>query len=156
MKTIWTLLISIMMSIGLSGCTCNDKKPPHRAFYNKTSNYGMQYHITLYEAFQDGGAHSIQCGDWHYIPTHIYTDRLGVIEGDEIIWKNLDGQEFPFEENGMSASEVHLNITKKSIEVQGFTYKSGNDTMNGTYRVEVSSPDSWGVPIVKGIPLLEE
>jgi len=43
MKRIWTLLISIMMLIGLSGCNCNDKKPPHRALYNKTSNYGMQH-----------------------------------------------------------------------------------------------------------------
>jgi len=146
------LTMSILIMILLSAC-CNDKKPPHRAIYSKTSGYEMQYHIILYEPFSDGGGHSIKCGSWHYIPTHIYTDKLGSLNGTEIIWKNLDGDDFPFATGGQNSSDIHVVIQNNTIKVQGFSYKSGNDTMNGTYKIETTSPDSWGVPIVKGHPL---
>jgi len=56
--------MSILMMILLSAC-CNDKKPPHRAIYSKTSGYGMQYHIVLYEPTSGGATHSIKCQSWN-------------------------------------------------------------------------------------------
>ena len=150
MKKIGIIFIGIIL---LFGCACGDKKPPQRALYKKDNISGMQYHIVLYEPFGTGGAHSIKCGSWEYVPTHIYTDKLGTMNGNDVIWKNLDEMDYPFEQNGQNIRDVHLIISKDKITIQGFNYKSGLNTMNGTYKVETTSPDSWGVPIVKGHPL---
>lgn len=155
MKKILTI-VSVMLAMMILVSCCSDKKPPHRAIYSQTSGHDMQYHIILYEPFSDGGAHSLKCGSWNYIPTHIYTDNLGELRGDEVIWKNLDGQDFPFEERGQASHDIYLNITLNTIEIKGFSYKSGNDTMNSSYKVETSSPDSWGIPIVQGTHLPNE
>ena len=140
------LTMSIVMMILLSAC-CNDKKPPHRAFYNKTSQYGMQYHITLYQPSYGGGTHSFKCGSWSYSPFHVFTARLGVLRGDEVIIKSLDMGLPPY--YGQDPSEISLVIGKDTIKISGVN----GGVYNGTYKVETTSPDSWGVSIEKGHPL---
>ena len=130
----------------LSAC-CNDKKPPHRAIYSKMSGYGMQYHIVLYQPSYGGGTHSFKCGSWSYSPFHVFTDRLGVLRGDEVIIKSLDMGLPPY--YGQDPSEISLVIGKDTIKISGVN----GGVYNGTYKVETTSPDSWGVPIEKGHPL---
>ena len=146
MKRIWTLFISIVMLIGLSGCFFDEKPPPARAFFNKTSAYGMQYHIILYDPASNGGTHTMKHQSWTYSPFHIYTDRLGTLTGEDVIFKNLDECPPPFEENGQNNSDIHLSITKDTINISGV--KGG--IFNGTYKVETSPPSSWGIEIDKG------
>jgi len=146
MKRILFLLISLLMLMLLISCNCNEKKPPARAFFNKTSAYGMQYHITLYEPASNGGTHTMKCQSWTYSPFHIYTDRLGTLTGEDVIFKNLDECPPPFEENGQNNSDIHLSITKHTINISGVN----GGIFNGTYKVETSSPSSWGIEIDKG------
>ena len=149
MKRILFLLISLLMLMLLISCNCNEKKPPARAFFNKTSAYGMQYHITLYQPSYGGGTHSFKCGSWSYSPFHIFTDKLGKLKGDEVIIKSIDMAEPPYVDHGQNLNDISLVITKKTISISGV--KGG--VYNGTYTVETSSPDSWGVPIEEGIQL---
>ena len=130
-------------------CTCNEKEPLARAFYNKTSQYGMQYHITLYQPSYGGGTHSLKCGSWSYSPFHVFTDRLGALRGDEVIIKSIDMAEPPYVDYGQNLSEISLLIGKDTVTISGV--KGG--VYNGTYEVETTSLDSWGVPIEKGHPL---
>lgn len=109
----------------------------------------MQYHIILYQPSYGGGTHSFKCGSWSYSPFHVFTDRLGTLRGDEVIIKSIDMAEPPYVDHGQNLSDIRLVITKNTIQITGV--KGG--VYNGTYKVETSSPDSWGVPIEQGHPL---
>jgi len=146
MKRILFLLISLLMLMLLQSCCSSGNKPPRRAIYSQTSGYGMQYHIILYQPSYRGGTHIPTCGSWEYSPFHVFTDKLGKLKGNDVIIKSLDMAEPPYVDHGQNLNDISLMITKKTISISGV--KGG--VYNGTYTVETSSPDSWGVPIVKG------
>jgi len=152
MKRILFLLISLLMLMLLISCNCNEKKPPARAFFNKTSAYGMQYHITLYQPSYGGGTHSFKCGSWSYSPFHVFTDRLGTLKGDEVIIKGMGMSEPPYVDYGQVLNDINLLITRDTVKITGVK----GEVYNGVYKVETSSPDSWGVPINEEIFLPEE
>jgi len=54
--------------------------------------------------------------------------------------------ELPFEENGQNMNDIRMIVTNQAVQIQGV--KGG--ILNGTYKVETTSPDSWDVPIEKG------
>ena len=147
MKKMITIISSLLMIVLLSACTCGKKKPPHRAIYSQESGYGMQYHIILYQPSYGGATHSFRCGSWTYSEFHIYTDNLGAMKGDDVIWKNGGGHfdGLPFSKNGQQMHDINLVITKNNIQISGV---KGN-IFNGKYRVETSSPDSWGIRITR-------
>lgn len=152
MKGIWVVVIGIVIIIGLNGCSCNEEKPPRRAIFNKTSDYSMQYHIILYEPSYGGGTHSFKCGSWSYSPFHIFTDRLGTLREDEVIIKSIDMAEPPYVDDGQDLGDIGLLITRDTIKITGV--KGG--VYDGTYKVETTSPDSWGIPIDQGVYLPKE
>ncbi|RUM76858.1 MAG: hypothetical protein DSZ12_01150 [Sulfurovum sp.] len=152
MKRILFLLISLLMLMLLISCNCNEKKPPARAFFNKTSAYGMQYHITLYQLSYGGGTHSFKCGSWSYSPFHVFTDRLGTLKGDEVIIKGMGMSEPPYVDYRQVLNDINLLITRDTVKITGVK----GEVYNGVYKVETSSSDSWGVPINEEIFLPEE
>jgi len=131
---------------------CNDKKPPNRAIYSQTSGYGMQYHIILYQPSYGGGTHSFKCGSWSYSPFHVFTDRLGTLKGDEVIIKGMGMSEPPYVDHGQVLNDINLLITRDTVKITGVK----GEVYNGVYKIETSSPDSWGVPIDEEIFLPEE
>jgi len=137
-------IISLMI-IGfyLAGCGVNcSGEPPKRAYSHQGGGYGMQYHISLYPPYASL-SHALKCNEYEYLVIHIYTDDLGDIRGDRVIWKNNDGYDIPFDDNGDSKENITLMLSQKQIVVTGFK----NNRDNGTYKVDDGPPDSWGVPI---------
>jgi len=151
MKKILVIMSAILTMIILVSC-CNDKKPPRRAIYSQTSGYGMQYHIILYQPSYGGGTHSFKCGSWSYSPFHVFTDRLGTLKGDEVIIKGMGMSEPPYVDYGQVLNDINLLITRDTVKITGVK----GEVYNGVYKVETSSPDSWGVPIDEEIFLPEE
>jgi len=135
MKKISIILISLIMMIGLIGCIGCDDKPSKRAYFHNNGGLGMQYHITIYEPYGQL-SHAVGCTKYEYIPLHIYTDNLGIMKGDAVVWKNPSGDDMPFSENGEDPSRITLNISKNSIIVHGFKSKN----TNGKYKVKNTAP----------------
>jgi len=152
MKTLLMLTMSVVVLLTITSCTCNEKKPLERAFYNETSKYGMQYHITLYQPSYGGGTHSFKCGSWSYSPFHVFTDRLGILRGDEVIIKSIDMVEPPYVDHGQNLGDISLIISRDMVKISGVN----GGVYNGTYKVETTSPNSWGVPIEQGIQIPNE
>jgi len=144
MKFFLTITGSIMIAMGLIGCIGCDSKPPKRAYQHKNAGLGMQYHYVIFEPSGEL-SHSLGCTKYEYVPLHIYVDDIGNVSGDSIVWKNPEGNEVPFGEQKENEKNIILSITKDKIRVSGFL--NGYKNLNGTYQIETSSPDSWGVSI---------
>lgn len=145
MKKIIILIASIFIAIGLVGCLgCGDKKPPKRAYVHQGGGHGMAHHISYYFPLAIL-SHSSPCTKYEYATIHMYMDHLGALTGDEIIWKNFEGQDVPFEERGESIDNIRVSIDSTKVMLSGLV--SGYKNENGTYKIETSSPDSWSTPI---------
>jgi len=145
MKKIIILIASIFIAIGLVGCLgCDDKKPSKKAYVHKGGGYGMAYHIAYYFPLAIS-SHSSPCTKYEYATTHMYMDHLGALRGDEIVWKNFEGQDIPFEERGESIDNIRISIDSNIVKVDGLV--SGYKDENGIYKIETTSPDSWDTPI---------
>lgn len=141
------ILILIFSSLLLVGCgvVCKDE-PPKRAVMQENGGMGMQYHFVLYEPVGDAGhTPSLKCTNYEYGRSHLYTDSLGVVQGDAIIWEAYH--------QGESASMLPEDIqnhtsfifSKSAVTIKGAT--EAYSYLNGEWRIETSSPNSWGVPI---------
>jgi len=84
---------------------------------------------------------TLKCSEYVYSKIDFYTDDLGQINGDKVIWKNSYG-DVNFSDYGEDPAKIRLYFSKEKVAVSG--WNSYND---GTYKVETTSPDSWGVPI---------
>lgn len=145
MKKILILIGSILITIGLVGCLgCGEKKPPKRAYMHQGGGYGMAYQISYYFPLAML-SHSSPCKKYEYVTTHMYMDHLGTLSGDEIIWKNFEGQEIPFGERGESIDNIRVSIDSNTVKVDGLV--SGYKDENGIYKIETTPPDSWDTPI---------
>jgi len=139
MKKILTVLISMILIIGLTACGTNEKHYiPKRAIIDTNGGYGMSYHVILFMMVSGGGYIS-------YVSMDLYMDDLGSHRGDEILWKNYLGDDLAIEEGGENLTHVHVNVDAKTVNVTGYTL-DGFRMINGNYKVETSSPDSWGIP----------
>ena len=136
------ILLLIIIGFGIIGCGINcSGKPPKRAYFHQDKGYDMRYHISLYFSAPIGShSVSVKCTEYEYVAIHIYVDDVGVVKGDSIIWKNGRGDEFPLEENGDQGENITVGITNDTVTVNGFQ----DNKINGTYKVETTSPDSWG------------
>ena len=142
-KIIISFGILIMMCL-VVGCGINcPSKPPKRAYFFNGGGYGMSYHVAAYRPASQLSHNPTACTKYEYISFHIYFDEYGTFNGDEIVWKNFQGGDIPFVENGEVQSNITITISKDKIVIKGFR----NQIENGTYKIETSSPDSWGVPI---------
>jgi len=144
MKKIAILVISLTIMLSFMGC---NKKPPKRAYYNKESAYGMRYYISLYFATNTSGSHSpsLKPAKYEYSTMYIYSDDLGTLKGDKVIMVDGINEPLPLAETGQQKEDITLILSKKQIVIEGFN--NNQKFRNGTYQVETSSPDSWGVPI---------
>lgn len=143
----YLLLIAILL--GLTGCINCPSKPPKRAILHKTGGMGMQYHFTLYFPVE-GNSHSstLKCPKQEYLVSYIYTDDLGAVKRDDLIWNiRLVADEYrPIPESEAIQKQTTLIFTKKDVTVQGLT--GDFKPYNGTYKIETSSPESWGINLV--------
>jgi hypothetical protein len=148
MKKVIAITVIIL---GLIGCSINcPSMPPKRAVMHQGGGMGMQYYFTLYLPME-GTSHSptLKCPKQEYQVTHVYTDDLGTVQRENLIWKiRLYGNEYrPIPETDVAQSQTTLTFTKKDVIVQGLT---GNfEIYNGTYKIETSSPESWGIALVE-------
>lgn len=139
MKKILMVLSSLILIFGLIGCGSHKKKIiPNRATVDVNGGYGMQYHVAIYMLEYPGGQP-------YYVRVNIYMDYLGTVKGNDILWKNYNGDDSALEEGGEDLSNVRVIINEDIVEVQGFV-QEGYADINGKYTIETSSPDSWGVP----------
>jgi hypothetical protein len=135
------ILLMIIVSLGLVSCGINcESKPPKRAIMHQLGGMGMQYHFSIYIP-GSGIQHSAKCPSYDYAKIDIYADNLGSLRGDEVIWNNSYG-EVNFTDYGENPHNIQLILSAKQVVISNWT--SSN---NGTYEVEDTPPDSWGVPI---------
>ncbi len=143
-KIIIGLGILVMMCL-MVGCGINcSSKPSKRAYIHNKGGLGMQYHFVLFEP-SGKLSHSAGCTEYEYIPLHVYVDNMHNVKGDEMVWRNPEGYEVPFAEFGENPEDIRLSINQNQINVSGL--RDGYKNLNGAYKIEVSSPDSWGVSI---------
>jgi hypothetical protein len=136
-------ILSFIMVLGLIGCGINcSGKPPKRAYIHQVGGYSMQYHYSIYiPSAKSGHSPSVKCSEYEYSKIDIYTDDLENVRGDAVIWKSLYG-DLAFEDYGENPANITLDFSTEKVIISGWS--SIND---GTYKVETSSPDSWGIPI---------
>ena len=127
------IVLITMMILGLVGCgsTC-PSEPPRYAQYIEGGGYGMQYHFKLYDVRGDAQhTPSLRCTQYTYITTDLYTDDLGNVNIDSIIWiDNYNNNAYPAEQK----NQMKLYVSKSKIVVSGHTgvYSS----LNGTYPIQ--------------------
>lgn len=151
MKKIITLII---VSLVLVSCAINcDSKPPKRAIMHATGAMGMQYHFTLYEPVE-GSSHggSFKCPKIEYLPSQVYTDDLGTVSRNNLVWISYYNEEIPFDEN--MRQNTSFTFTKREVTIKGLTQDFKD--LNGVYKIEETSPDSWGVPIANSVEFKDE
>ena len=127
------IVLTTMMILGLVGCgtTCPNE-PPRYAKYIEGGGYGMAYHFEIYDV-QGDAQHtpSSRCTQYTYIRTDLYTDDLGNVNIDSIIWiDNHNNNAYPAEQK----NQIKLYVSKSKIVVSGHTdiYSS----LNGTYPIQ--------------------
>ena len=135
------ILFFIMISLGFVSCGVNcSGVPPKRAIMHESGGYDMTYYFSIYIPVS-GLSHSPSCPKYEYAKIDIYTDDLGMITGDKVIWKSLYG-DLAFEDYGEDPENITLQLSNEKVIISGWSRIN-----DGTYKVEISSPDSWGVPI---------
>ncbi|MBA1420610.1 MAG: hypothetical protein FAF03_07080 [Epsilonproteobacteria bacterium] len=146
MKKIIILMLVSFLFVGCGPLGC-DGEPPTRATLDENGGYGMRYHFTLYEVLANGGVNphnlSVSCKEYEYYKSEIYTDDLGAVNGSQVIWKNR------FQGRDMQTSEqmAKLTFTFSDTQVQIDGFENEYSFENIDYKVETSSPESWGIPI---------
>ena len=137
----------IWLSFLVVGCGmfCSSE-PPRRAIIEGNGGYGMQYHFILYNPLGDAKHNTpeLKCIKYRYATSHIYTDSLGSQNGSSIIWKS--SQDFEMISQNVLDS-AYFVFGDETIQISGL--KGSDEYYNGTWKIEKSSPDSWGVPIIK-------
>lgn len=141
-KMIKKLLLLLAIGLGLISCGTDClNKPPNRAYIHESSGYDMTYHFSIYIPSSGISHNPTDCTEYEYAKIDIYTDDMGTITGDKVIWNNLYG-EVAFQDYGVDPANITLNFLNKAVTISGW-----DRYHNGTYKVETSSPDSWGTPI---------
>ena len=136
-----------LLSFLLVGCGVCPSKPPKRAILEANGGEGMRYHFIMYNAVGDAKHNNItpRCTKYGYGKSHIYTDNLGSVNGGSILWKAFyQGQNSNMLPVNIQDS-AHFVFGDKNIQISGL--KDEYKSLNGTWQIEKSSPDSWGVPI---------
>jgi len=145
MKKIMIFLGVLAMLCLVVGCAVNcPSLPPKRAIMHNTGGMGMRYHFTLYEPVE-GYAHtpSAKCPKQEYLPSQVYTDDLGVVNRNNLIWISFYNEEIPFDE--AMKRNTQFIFTKESVTIQGLT--GDFQDLNGVYKIETTPPSSWSVSI---------
>ena len=127
------IVLTTMMILGLVGCgtTC-PSEPPRYAKYIEGGGHGMAYHFEIYDV-QGDAQHtpSLRCTQYTYIKTDLYTDDLGNVNIDSIIWiDNYNNNAYPAEQK----NQMKLYVSKSKIVVSGHT--GAYSSLNGTYPIQ--------------------
>jgi hypothetical protein len=137
------IVLVIVMILGIVGCGINcPSKPPKRAYVFNDGGYGMSYHVAVYVPASQLSHNLTACTKYEYDSFHMYVDHFGTLNGDEIIWKNFEGGEIPFAENGEVQSDITVKIFKDKIVLSGFK----DNAENGVYKIETTPPDGSLIP----------
>ena len=142
-KMMKKILLWTVICFGIVGCGMNcSGEPPKRAYNHQGGGYGMRYHYSIYiPSALSGHSPSVKCTKYEYAKIDIYTDDLGTITGDKVIWNNLYG-EVAFQDYGEDPKNITLHFSNEAVTISGWS--SAN---NGVYKIETTPPESWGVPI---------
>ncbi len=136
------MLLYLAIGLGLIGCGTEClNKPPKRAFVHANGGYNMIYHVSIYIPTSGISHNPTDCTGYEYAKIDIYTDDMGTVTGDKVIWKSLYG-DVGFKDYGVDPANITLVFSNKSVVIAGW-----DRYHNGTYKIETTSPDSWGVPI---------
>jgi len=140
------IIFLVLTSLLLVGCGVNCKgEPPKRAIMHNTGAMGMAYHYTLYKPLANKShSASFECTDYSYFPSEVYTDNLGTVDLNSLIWKNLDGDDMPIR----NRNKVKFIFSSQYVTINGLENEEIKN-YGGRYKIEISSPDSWGIPIEK-------
>ena len=141
------IILMLVLLFGLVGCgVICPSKPPKRAVMHNAGGMGMRYHFVMYEPVGDAGhTPSLKCTKYEYGRSHIYVDDLGLVDGDSIIWvASYQGQTSEMIPVDIKKS-AHFRFERKEISITGLS--GGYEYLNGIWRIETSSPSSWGIPI---------
>jgi uncharacterized protein YceK len=125
-------IVVFIMALGLVGCgaICKDA-PPRKAEYIQGGGYDMAYHFKLYDVQGDGGAMAGRgCTKYSYITTDLYSDNLGNVTADSIVWIDLRGNvAYPLEQK----NQMKIYLSKNKIVISGHT--GDYAYLNGEYPV---------------------
>ena len=130
-------ILSFIMVLGLVGCGINcESEPQRQAYMHASGGMGMQYHFSLYDVVGDARHNRLRlkCTKYKYVKTDIYTDSLGEMNIEEVIW--IDSQNrtiYPIEES----NKIRIYLSKEKIITIGYDY---NGDTRGEYKVKASPP----------------
>jgi len=127
-----------IFSLIACGSSKKDDTAPKRAIVHNTGGYGMQYKVDLFMPVHDRYG-------YYYVQIDMYMDDLNKVNGSEILWKNYLGDDLALEEGGENLENVSVTVGTDTVQVKGFRQEGYNDA-NGKYKIETTSPDSWGIP----------
>jgi len=117
----------------LVGCGVNCKsEPPRKSEYIQGGGYGMVHHFRLYDPQGDAGhTPSLKCTQYTYTKTDLYSDDLGNVTADEIVWIDLRGNNaYPAEQK----NQMKIYLSKNKVIISGHTGEYAY--LNGTYPVK--------------------
>ena len=126
-------IMSFLMVLGLVSCgvVCKDA-PPRYAEYIEGGGHGMVYHFRLYDVRGDGGALAGRgCTKYSYIATDLYSDSLGNVVADEVVWiDRLGNTAYPEEQK----YKLRIFLSKNIIKISGHTGVYAE--LNGEYPIK--------------------
>ena len=132
------IVLTTMMILGLVGCGVNcPSKPEARAYYYQGKSSMMTYHIGLFFPLSSSShSPSLKCPRISYLKLDVYTDKLGNVNGDEVIFED-HGYRYNLDQS------VKFFFAKNEVSVNHML----DPNVDGTYKTESTPPESWGVPI---------
>ena len=132
------IILMLVLLFGLISCGINcPSKLEARAYYYQGKSSMMTYHIGLFFPLSSSShSPSLKCPRISYLKLDVYTDKLGNVNGDEVIFED-HGYRYNLDQS------VKFFFGKDEVRVNNIS----DPNVDGIYKVERSSPNSWGVPI---------
>jgi len=122
----------MLVSLVLIGCGINCKgEPPKKAKYLDGGGQGMMYHFQLSDPQGDAQHTPGKCTNYTYTRTDLYSDDLGYVDVDSVIWIDVRGNvAYPIEQK----NQMKIFLSKEKVVISGHT--GDYAYLNGEYPIK--------------------
>jgi len=129
------LLVSLILWLGGCNHTPSSSKGSNTNFAVKmpSSYYGKKYHYVIERSFLTTPKNLSLSRKKHILHYHIYTDKLNLARGDEVLFEPTGGLD---KAKKLSKNSIFI-FTKNTLEVRGV--KECDSTINQCFEIQINT-----------------